>query len=912
MHTSMLKSKLKYSASFSITLYALSLLCVPAQAVQLPKGVTQGPSAEGITEYRLANGLKVLLFPDASKPTTTVNMTYLVGSRHENTGETGMAHLLEHMLFKGAPGFTDITKQFAARGMRFNGSTTEHRTNYFESFKADDDNLKWSLDMEAARMTKSFVARKDLDSEMTVVRNEFEMGESNPPNVLFKELQSIAYDWHGVGHSTIGNRSDIENVPIDHLQAFYRMYYQPDNAVLLVAGKFDEARTLAWIQQAFGKIPAPKRSLPKFWTVEPPQDGERSFVVRRKGDYQMLALGYKGPSGLHADMPALAVMSGVLAETPNGRLYKALVAPGKAVQTVAFNRSGPTPGLELIGAVVKKGEPIEPVRDALLAAVEKLADEPPSAEEVARVQRNVANDVEKTLNDAEKVGVRMSESIAMGDWRMFFYERDAIAKVTPEEVAAVARRYLKPTNRVLGQFIPTDEVDRVTITEAPAVGQVLANYTGRAAVKAGEDFAPTPDNIDKRSQLDTVGGLKLVLLPKSTRGQTVAVRMHLHWGDEASLFGTRMVGQLTNDMLMRGTSKYTREQLSDEKEKLKITGDLYRYETTRENLPAAMRLVAHVLREASFPQAEFDQLKRQMAVRIEAQRSDPAAVAQRASALYLNRYKEGDPRAPMTIDQELAALAAVTLEDVKAYHAKFYGASNGELAVVGDFDPAEVKKVAGEAFGGWTSKAPYTRLPSVYFDVAPTAQNIDTPDRENAVYMAGMNLAMRSDDADYPAMMMASYIFGQGGLKSRLMDRLRQKDGLSYGGNGWVWVSDQDRAGSFGIFAIAAPQNMTKVEAAVRQELALAAEKGFTADEIADARRGMLEAAVQQRSQDRYLADHWADQRFIGRDFGWDKAYEAKLAALTPAQVSAAFKKVVDPARLAVFIAADKKKAGSL
>jgi zinc protease len=223
-----------------------------------------------------------------------------------------------------------------------------------------------------------------------------------------------------------------------------------------------------------------------------------------------------------------------------------------------------------------------------------------------------------------------------------------------------------------------------------------------------------------------------------------------------------------------------------------------------------------------------------------------------------------------------------------------------------------VKKVAGEAFGGWTSKAPYTRLPSVYFDVAPTAQNIDTPDRENAVYMAGMNLAMRSDDADYPAMMMASYIFGQGGLKSRLMDRLRQKDGLSYGGNGWVWVSDQDRAGSFGIFAIAAPQNMTKVEAAVRQELALAAEKGFTADEIADARRGMLEAAVQQRSQDRYLADHWADQRFIGRDFGWDKAYEAKLAALTPAQVSAAFKKVVDPARLAVFIAADKKKAGSL
>jgi zinc protease len=557
---------------------------------------------------------------------------------------------------------------------------------------------------------------------------------------------------------------------------------------------------------------------------------------------------------------------------------------------------------------VKKGEPIEPARDTLLAAVEKLADEPPTAEEVARVQRNFANEAEKTLNDAERVGVRMSEAIAMGDWRMFFYERDAIARVTPQEVAAVARRYLRPTNRVLGQFIPSDEVDRVVVTEAPAVNQVLASYTAKEAVKAGEEFAPTPDNVNKRTELVTIGGLKLALLPKATRGQTVAVRLHLHWGDEDSLFGTRMVSQLTNAMLMRGTSKYTREQLSDEWEKHKITGDLYRYETTREHLPAAMRLVGHVLREANFPQAEFDQLKRQMVVSIEAQRSDPGAVAQRASSIYLNRYKEGDPRASMTIDQELATLAAVKLEDVKAYHAKFYGASHGELAVVGDFDPADVKKVAGEVLGGWTSKVPYTRLPGIYFDVAPTAQHIDTPDKENAVYMAGLNLAMRSDDADYPAMMMASYIFGQGGLKSRLMDRIRQKDGLSYGGSGWAWASDQDRVGGMGIYAIAAPQNIAKVQAAVREELARAADKGFTAEEIADARKGMLEGSAQQRSQDRYLADHWADRRFIDRDFGWDKAYEAKLAALTPAQVSAAFKKAVDPARLAVFIAADQKK----
>ncbi|MFP5391511.1 MAG: M16 family metallopeptidase [Gammaproteobacteria bacterium] len=905
MHT----INLKRTAGAAAIACALAALGAPAHALVLPKGVAQGPSAEGITEYRLANGLKVLLFPDASKPTTTVNMTYLVGSRHENMGETGMAHLLEHLLFKGAPGYTDITKQFAARGMRFNGSTSEHRTNYFQSFKADDDNLKWSLNMEAARMTKSFVSRKDLDSEMTVVRNEFEMGESDPGSVLFRELQSIAYDWHGVGHSPIGNRSDIENVRIENLQAFYRTWYQPDNAVLLVAGKFDETRMLAWVAQAFGKIPKPKRKLPVSWTVEPPQDGERSFVVRRKGDYQMLALGYKGPSSLHADMPALNVLAGILSDSPNGRLHKQLVVPGKAVQTFAWTSNSPTPGLEFVGAVVKKDEPIEPAKAALLAAVEQVASEPPTQEEVARIQRNYANDMEKTLNDAERVGVQLSEAIALGDWRMFFYQRDAIAKVTPKDVVEVARRYFKPTNRVLGHFIPTDEADRVQIAAAPDVTAVLANYTAKPAAKAGEDFAPTPDNINKRTQLDTIGGLKVALLPKATRGQTVAVRLDLHWGDEASLFGKKGVGTLTNQMLMRGTSKYTREQLADEWQKLKIAGDLYSFETTREHLPAAMRLVAHVLREASFPQSEFDQLLKQTVVGIEAQRSDPNAVAQRSKAIYMDPYPKGDIRAPMTLDEELALFKAVKLEDVKAFHRDFYGASHGELAVVGDFDPAEIRKVAAEAFGGWASKAPYKRLPNQYFDVKPTAQKLDTPDKENASYVAEMNLQMRSDDPDYPAMLMASYIFGQGGLKSRLMDRLRQKDGLSYGGAGWVWADDLDRVAKLGIFAIAAPQNMAKVDAAVRQELALAVEKGFTPEEVADARKGLLEGAAQEHSQDTYLAQRWASHRYLERDFNWDKKLEAKLAALSPARVSAAFKKAIDPARLAVFIAADSAKA---
>ncbi len=895
--------------ALSTAIASALLLGVQAQAVTLPKGVTVGPSAEGITEYRLANGMKVLLFPDASKPTTTVNMTYLVGSRHENYGESGMAHLLEHLLFKGAPGYTDITRQFAARGMRFNGTTNSHRTNYFESFKADDGNLKWSLDMEAARMTKSFVARKDLDSEMTVVRNEFEMGESDPGGLLFKQLQNVAFDWHGVGRSPIGNRSDIENVKIENLQNFYRTWYQPDNAVLLVAGQFDETRTLNWIAQAFGKIPKPKRTLPSFWTVEPAQDGERSFAVRRKGDYQLIGLAYKGPGSLHADMPALMVLDELLGDTPNGRLHKELVVKDKAVQTFAFGMNGVTPGLQVLGAVVKKGEPVEPVRDAMVAVAERLAEQPPTQEEVERVQRNSANRMEKTLNDAEHVGVVLSESIALGDWRTFFYQRDAIAKVTPQQVADVARRYFKQSNRTVGMFVPTDEPDRVLVSAAPGVDAVLANYTPKAAVKAGEVFVASPENINARTSLETIGGLKVALLPKATRGQTVAVQLKLRWGDEKRWFGKRMVSTLTEQMLLRGTSKYTREQLADEMQKLKITGNMYAFQTTREHLPAAMRLMAHVLKEANFPADQFEQLHKLTAVEIEAERGDPSSVAARGVGVHLSHYRKGDVRAEMSIDEELEALRAVKREDVVAFHRDFYGASHGELAVVGDFDATEVRKLTQELYGSWTSKAPYQRVPLEYADIKPAVQQVDMPDKENASYAAGMNLDVRTDDPDYPALQVASYIFGNGGLKSRLMDRLRQKDGLSYGGMAYIWAVDQDRYGRFAINAIGAPQNMAKVEAAVRDELQKAVAQGFTAEEVADARKGLLERAVQERSQDTVVARKWTERRYLDRDFAWDKALETKLAGVTAAQASAAFKKAVDPARLVVVIAADRAKA---
>src|SRR5947208_4131989 len=306
---------------------AVVLMCVSGiHAADEPQKVA---TVEGVTEYRLSNGARVLLFPEASRPTITVNMTVLVGSRHEGYGEAGMAHLLEHMVFKGTPDHPNVPKALRDHGANFNGTTNVDRTNYFETMPATDENLEFAVRLESDRLVNSFVKREDLLSEMTVVRNEFERGENSPQGVLSQRIHAAAYGWHNYGKSTIGNRSDIERVPIENLQAFYRKYYQPDNVVLIVAGKFEEAKALALVQKYLGSIPRPKRRLSDTYTEEPPQDGERQVILRRVGKVGSVAVAYHMPSAGHPDWAPLTLLAGLLTQQPNGRLYQALVESKK-------------------------------------------------------------------------------------------------------------------------------------------------------------------------------------------------------------------------------------------------------------------------------------------------------------------------------------------------------------------------------------------------------------------------------------------------------------------------------------------------------------------------------------------------------------------------------------------------------
>ncbi|HET9865115.1 MAG TPA: pitrilysin family protein [Steroidobacteraceae bacterium] len=898
----------------------LTLLAPAAEARKVKPAAPPPPpapervtSVEGITEYRLANGLRVLLFPDPSKQTVTVNITYLVGSRHENYGETGMAHLLEHMLFKGSTNHPDIAAELSSHGARPNGTTSWDRTNYFETFSATDENLRWALSLEADRMVNSFVAQKDLDTEMTVVRNEYEMGENNPVGVLFKRLLSVAYDWHNYGNLPIGARSDIEGVPIGRLQAFYRTYYQPDNAVLMVAGKIDEPKALALVQELFGGIPRPARTLPEMHTVEPVQDGERQVTLRREGDVQVVVVGYHGPPGSHADFAALQILGQVLADAPAGRLHKALVEPGKAAAVFPAGLQLQDPGMFGFGAQVRADGALEAVRDAMLDIVEKPASKPVSSEEVERARAQILKQIELSLNNADVVGLTLSDWEGMGDWRLMFIHRDRLRSVTVADVQRVWNTYFKPANRTVGLFYPTKNPERADIPARPDVLAMVKDYKGDALRDQGEEFDPSPANIEartRRSQLP--GGTQLALLPKKTRGGSVFVGIALRYGDVQSLANLGEAPAMVTAMLMRGTAKHTRQQIEDELDRLKArvssnswgSGMYLHLETTRENLPAVMPLIAEVLREPAFDAKEFEQLRNEMLANLEQQRSEPSAIAFTAFQKVLNPYPKGDIRYVDSIDDALAGFKAVTRDQLVRFHHDFFGAPT-QVTAVGDFDAAAFEQQVASLFGGWKAARPFTRVTSDYFDVPPQTRTFETPDKAQAFFVAGQNLDVRDDDPDYPALLFGNYMLGGGFMHSRLLDRIRIKEGISYGVGSQLSADALDKSGRFLTYAIYAPQNLARLEQAFKEEMQRVLTEGFSAEEIAAAKSGWIQGRSVDRAQDSGLAGTLQHYLFIGRTFAWDAELEKKVLALDAAQIRAALARHLDPAKFVVMKAGD-------
>lgn len=889
-------------------------------AQPLPKGVQKITSIEGITEYAFPNGLHLLLFPDSSQPKITVNVTYRVGSRNEGYGETGMAHLLEHMVFKTSKSGRELFKELTDRSAGFfNGTTSYDQTMYFESFPASDENLKWALQLEQDRMVNMTMLKKDLDTEMTVVRNEMEMGENSPTNVLEERVLAAAYNFHNYGKTVIGARSDVERVPIENLAVFYRKYYEPDNADLIISGKFEESKALDLIAQTLGSIPRPDRVLSQPYTTEPTQEGEREVILRRIGNLQAVMAVYHMPSALHPDIPALQVLAQILGAPQTGRLYKELVDSKKAVSTYMYASNMHDPGFLMAFAQLKPEQSVDDASQTLLKTVEDAAANPPTQEEIDRAKARILKNIDLAMANSQSVAIMLGGYVGDGDWRLMFLTRDEVGKVTPADVERVAKAYLKSSNRTLGEFIPSATPDRAEIAAAPTPAERFKEFKPGAAIQQGEVFDPTPKNIEARLVRVTLpNGMKLVMFPKKTRGGIVVATMNFRFGDEKALFGKSTAASLAGAMLMRGTKSKNRQQIQDETDRLKAQINVWggagsggaRVRTIEANLPDSLRFIRELQRESTFPESEFEQIRQQRIAGAESQKTEPTALAQIELSRHLNaQYPKGDVRYVATLDEQIEELKNAKLDDARQFYEDFYAPAEGEIVISGQFNPDQMKKLATELFGNWKSTRPYQRITDRYQKVDSINHKIETPDKQNALFIAGSTVKMNDEDPDYPAITMGGMILG-GSANSRLFTRIRIKDGLSYGANADFYLPAKDDAGAFYASAIAAPQNMPKVEADFQDEISRILKDGVTADELEKAKKTWLDQRSLQRADESSLAGVLSGLERWGRTMDWDAQLEARVAALTPQQVNEALKRHLDPITISIVKGGDFKKAG--
>ncbi len=770
-------------------------------------------------------------------------------------------------------------------------------------------------------MVNSYIKGEDLESEMTVVRNEFERGENNPFRILMQRMFSGAYEWHNYGRTTIGNRSDIERVPIDRLKAFYRKFYRPDNIMVVVAGRFDVDDTLKKLEHYFGQLRAPETPLDKTYTTEPAQDGERTVVLRRVGTTQLVSVGYHIPSGPTPEYAALHMLYYIFGTEPSGRLHKSLVETHLAEQSYSSSIPLHDPGLIMFGAQLNKDASIESARQTLIETVENVADAPITDEEVKRAKSEFLKQRELHATEPTGIAIELSEWAAQGDWRLYFLFRDNMEKLTAQDCTAAAAKYLTRNNRTVGLFIPSEKSERVEMPTRPDLQELLADYKGRGEVEQGEQLSPDPNVIESRTTRGQLSnGLRTAWLPKKTRGKKVNIVINLRYGTEEEIQPLLTATQFMPQLLLHGTSKRSRQELKDRFDELTATVSAdsspgllsVSIETKRESLTEVLPLVGEMLREPAFPPEEFELLRRQQIGGTEAMLTNPQALAQIKVERTLAPFDKDNVRYVPTLSERIDRFKALSNDQIKQLHSRLVNGTHGEIVAVGDFDPAQLTQMCEKAFSDWESDVAYKRIArEAQSQVDGYFEEVNTPDKENAVCIGQIQFPMRDNDADFPALKLGVRILGGGAISSRLGKRIRDDEGLSYTVAAQLRIHPIDSRAQLYFFAISNPSKMEKTIRLIREVTLNLLAEGISAEELEQAKTGFLQDEQLARSSERRIAGLIAQSMFAERDLSYIAGVEETVNGLTIDDVNKALRKYVDLKRLVMVSAGDFEKARS-
>lgn len=875
-------------------------------------------SAADVSETVLPNGLKVLIKEVHAAPVVVVDVWYKVGSRNERPGMTGASHLLEHMTYKGTKEFAkdDMRNLTKRNGAIDNGATFYDYTHYYTTIASD--RLPLILRMEASRMSSALINQGDLDSERTVVRSELEGNENNPGTLLYQAMMASAFRTHSYRWPVIGWRADIERTTAEELRTYYRTYYRPNNATLVIVGDVKTDDALAQVKKTFGRLKAGPQP-PQEVVPEPEQQGENYLVVRRQGRLPMEFISWHIPGvrppeiinpaiGLTDDIPALKLLAQILGNGRLSRLNQQVVETQLGVSAWASASTNRDSGIFLTGGVAAPGGSLAPIEKAIFTEIERIKTTPPTAEEMARARRQVEAEMiyarDSITDQAEQLGE--AETVA-GDWRYPDSLLAKIGKVTPQEVSRVAGVYLTEKNRTIGIFQPVEKGAAATAVPAlPAPAQYHADRVLAAdggAAGAGGALA----RADRRERFTLPNGMVLIV-QENHANTTVAASATIKAGKAYDPAGKNGTADMVANLLDRGTTGRNSNQIAGELEGAAAeissgTG----WETVGLHGKALsgdtellIRNIADLLRNANFPQEEIEKMREQMLSGLAMERDEPAENARRA--FYRTALPVGHPYRLASFDEEENGVKAITRDDLLAFHRTYYTPRTLVISVVGDINIDEVRQLVEKYFGDWNGDAPKPLVftPSVAEKGARVVTSI--PEKSEASIYVGHAGALRRTDPDYYAAQVMNLILGGGGaLNSRLGDVIRDQNGLAYSVSSDFHASTG--AGPWFVVLGVNPKNVDKATVLLQQEIARMRDNGVTKQEVDDAVAFLSGAYAITLETNAALASTLADAEYFNLGLDYPEKITTLYRAVTREQVNAAAQKYLHPDQLIISIA---------
>ena len=891
--------------------------------------------ASQVRETVLPNGLKIVTKEVHAAPVVTFQVWYKVGSRNETFGKTGMSHLLEHMQFKGTKTLKkgDIDRLIDINGGINNAATWKDWTYYWETLASNK--LELAMRIESDRMVNSLLDPKEFNAERTVVLSELEGNENDPDRLMMYELYALAFKAHPYHWPTIGWRRDVETITREEIYKYYKTYYEPNNAVVVIVGDFDTPKALALTKKYFGGIPRGPEP-PKVTEIEPAQVGERTAVVRKAGASYRVSIGYHIPGIGSQDVYALDIISKILDAGASSRLYKALIDKQLAVSASAYSNTNRNPDLFELDAIARDGVKIEDVQSALLAEVERLKTEPVTDQELQKALNQLEADFVYANDSVPDQAEQLGYYEAIYSWRFLDTYLENARKVTKADLQKVAQKYFTDKNMSAVTFIPEVNGEQSTLRQAqgrryPAYRSVgVREFGGVHSVTRGHGDAETRGlQVQPKSSIPkpTIPKVKpsrfvldngmVVIIYENRSNPTVAITGSLNAGDMFDPEGKHGLAQVTSNLLQKGTTKRTADEIAQAKDfvgmGISISADMesggFSGRSLSKNLDLMLELLSDSLRNPTFPQDEFDKLKARRLSGIKQEQDDPDSLALRA--FYGKVFPPGHPYHSLSVDEELANTSAMTRDDVVGFYKSHYGPENAILVLVGDVNTQEALAKIKAYFGDWKKigAPPRQPIPDIARQTTIEKQVIPMMDKSQVGMFLGYAGGLKRSDPDFYAATVMNYVLGGGPFSSRLGKVIRDQMGLVY-----TVYSTFDLglgAGPWYAYLGTNPKNADKAVSTVIQKTKEMRDKGANKQEVQQAIDFLTGSFPARRLVDNQsIANTLYGAELYGMGMDYIQKYSSLYRAVTLEKVNAMAKKYLHPEAYTLVIAGPYKGNG--